>query len=68
MYVEAIFTHKYRNKIYSRYDVALLKLENGIDINKFTPVCLPTIGADNPTETGWSYGENNNFYHKQIFI
>ena len=66
MYVEAIFTHKYRNKVYKRYDVALLKLEHEIDMNRFTPVCLPTIGADNPTEPGWSIGEENHSYHKQI--
>ena len=44
-------------------DIGLLKLAEEIDLNVYTPACLPPSGRDFTGRTGSVYGENQ-FYHK----
>ena len=37
-------------------DIALLKLAEDIDLNTYTPACLPTSGADYTGQNGRVYG------------
>lgn len=37
-------------------DIALLKLSEKIDLNTYTPVCVPKSGDDFTGKTGWTYG------------
>ena len=38
-------------------DLALLRLHESVDLNTFTPVCLPEVGADFTGRKGWVYGQ-----------
>ena len=38
-------------------DIALLKLTENVDLNRFTPVCLPLIDADFTGDTAHVYGK-----------
>ena len=37
-------------------DIALLKLAEDVDLNTYTPACLPTSGADYTGQNGKVYG------------
>ena len=37
-------------------DLALLRLRESVDLNTYTPVCLPEVGADFTGRKGWVYG------------
>ena len=37
-------------------DLALLRLHESVDLNTYTPVCLPEVGADFTGRKGWVYG------------
>ena len=51
--------HPKRDRILERFDIALLKLERGVNILKYTPVCLPELGKEFYGEEGISVGEKN---------
>ena len=38
-------------------DLALLRLHESVDLNTFTPVCLPEVGVDFTGRKGWVYGQ-----------
>ena len=53
------FRYKPRNHSVPDWDVALLRLDEEIDITIYTPVCLPVLGEDyvSPDEKGnWQPG------------
>ena len=37
-------------------DIALLKLEVKVNLNMYTPICLPKVGDDFTDQTAWAYG------------
>ena len=37
-------------------DIALLKLSENIDLNTYTPVCVPNAGEDFTGKYAWTYG------------
>jgi len=56
--VEKIVLHKNYNpfsRIYEN-DIALVKLSEPVDLNIYTPVCLPSSDADYTGKNGWVYG------------
>ena len=57
--VAEVIAHKDRNVAISKtqYDIALLKLAQKIDMNIFTPACLPKIKTKYIGEEGVSAGE-----------
>ena len=44
------------SNLYTRNDIALLKLAEDIDLTTYTPACLPTSGADYTGQNGRVYG------------
>jgi len=40
----------------SSHDIALLKISETVDLDAWSPACLPTSGADFTGQNGWVYG------------
>jgi secreted trypsin-like serine protease len=40
----------------SSHDIALLKISETVDLDTWSPACLPTSGADFAGQNGWVYG------------
>ena len=40
------------------FDIALLKLAEEVDMQKFPPVCLPAIGDNFDGDSAWAVGNN----------
>ena len=38
-------------------DIALLKLSEKVDLNTYTPVCVPNTGTDFTGKRAWTYGK-----------
>ena len=38
-------------------DIALVKLAESVDLNTYSPACLPAQGADFTGQKGWVYGQ-----------
>merc|ERR1711971_1456882 len=38
------------------FDIALLKISESVDLDAWSPACLPTSGADFTGQNGWVYG------------
>jgi len=54
--IEEIVIHpSYDHSGYS-FDIALLKLSESVDLDVWSPACLPTSGADFTGQNGWVYG------------
>ena len=55
--VAQIIVHKNRVGNPSRVDIALIKVKGSIDINLYTPICLPSTSFEvretNVTLAGW---------------
>jgi len=54
--IEEIVLHPSYNHDTSVNDIALLKLTQSVDLNAWSPACLPTSGADFTGQNGWVYG------------
>merc|ERR1712059_160175 len=54
--VEMIIGHEDYFSTDQGEDIAVLKLAEEVDLNIYTPVCLPSQGADFAGQTGWTYG------------
>jgi len=54
--IEKIIIHNKYNNRKSKNDIALLKLEENLDLSTYTPACLPSKGEDWTGEEGWVYG------------
>ena len=52
-----IITHPQYNDFTSQNDIALLKLAESVDLNIYSPACLPTQGTDFTGQKGWVYGQ-----------
>jgi len=63
---ELVIHPDYNQATSSSNDIALLKFTESVDLEKYTPACLPEMGADFTSgQTGWVYGwgitEENGF-------
>merc|ERR1719239_523738 len=54
--IEEIVLHPSYNHANSANDIALLKLSESVDLDAWSPACLPTSGADFTGQNGWVYG------------
>ena len=54
--LDPILHESYKNPKPESNDIALLKLAEDIDLNTYTPACLPTSGADYTGQNGRVYG------------
>jgi len=54
--IEEIVLHPSYNHANSMNDIALLKLSESVDLDAWSPACLPTSGADFTGQNGWVYG------------
>ena len=52
-----IITHPQYNTRTSQNDIALLKLAESVDLNIYSPACLPAQGTDFTGQKGWVYGQ-----------
>eukprot|EP00091_Calanus_sinicus_P019908 TRINITY_DN5192_c0_g1_i1.p2 TRINITY_DN5192_c0_g1~~TRINITY_DN5192_c0_g1_i1.p2 ORF type:complete len:134 (+),score=25.61 TRINITY_DN5192_c0_g1_i1:415-816(+) len=59
--VNQIVKHENYNYVTSDYDIALIKLKGKVDLNVYTPVCLPASGDIFVGRRAWVYGWGNNF-------
>merc|ERR1711962_786819 len=48
---------------HAQNDIALLKLSHKVDLNKYTPACLPTKGASFDVSTATAVGWGSTSYH-----
>merc|ERR1711936_924830 len=54
--IEEIVLHPSYNPSGSSHDIALLKISETVDLDTWSPACLPTSGADFTGQNGWVYG------------
>jgi len=54
--VEKIILHPLYDASTANNDIALMKLSESVDLEVYTPVCLPPADADYTGKTGWVYG------------
>jgi len=54
--IAEIVLHPSYNFDTSENDIALLKISESVDIDAWSPACLPTSGADFTGQNGWVYG------------
>ena len=52
-----IIKHKEFREVTEGHDIALIKLKESVDLNTYTPVCLPSEGDSFTGENGWVYGQ-----------
>jgi secreted trypsin-like serine protease len=55
--VSLILLHYYYDSVTMQNDIALIKLAEVVDMNIYTPVCLPAPDLDISGKTAWVYGE-----------
>ena len=55
--MDPIVHESYKSPFTSSNDIALLKLAEAVDLNIYTPACLPALNADYTGKTGRTYGE-----------
>jgi hypothetical protein len=55
--LEPIVHESYGSPYTSSNDIALLKLAEAVDLNIYTPACLPTLNTDYTGKIGRTYGE-----------
>ena len=53
----AIIHPYYHNLVYLDNDIALLRLEEPVDLYIYTPVCLPYFGQDFTGQAAWIAGQ-----------
>jgi len=54
--IAEIVLHPSYNPSGSSHDIALLKISETVDLDTWSPACLPTSGADFTGQNGWVYG------------
>merc|ERR1719432_624550 len=54
--IAEIVLHPSYNPSGSSHDIALLKISETVDLDAWSPACLPTSGADFTGQNGWVYG------------
>jgi len=54
--IEEIVIHPSFNHTFRTNDIALLKISESVDLEVWSPACLPTPGADFTGQNGWVYG------------
>jgi len=54
--IAEIVLHPSYNFDTSENDIALLKISESVDLDAWSPACLPTSGADFTGQNGWVYG------------
>ena len=54
--LDPIVHENYKDPKADSNDIALLKLAEDVDLNTYTPACLPTSGADYTGQNGRVYG------------
>ena len=57
--VSEVINHPSYNPSTSENDIALLKLAESVDLNTYSPACLPAQGADFTGQKGWVYGQSS---------
>ena len=55
--VSLILLHYYYDPYTMHNDIALLRLDTVLDMNVYTPVCLPPPGMDTEGKSAWVYGK-----------
>ena len=57
--VTKVLVHPKYDDQFSRpkYDIALIKVAQEVDLQVYTPVCLPSPGQDFTGKTAWVYGQ-----------
>ena len=48
----------YKSPLVNSNDIALLKLAEKVDLNIYTPACLPALNTDYNGKTGSVYGQS----------
>ena len=56
MKIVELFLHPKYDEATLTYDIALLKLKDSLDLNIYTPACLPEANSQWLGETAWVYG------------
>ena len=56
--MDPIVHESYDSPYTSSNDIALLKLAEKVDLNIYTPACLPELNTDFTGKTGSVYGES----------
>merc|ERR1712181_196149 len=54
--IEEIVIHPSYSSSSNSFDIALLKISESVDLDAWSPACLPTSGADFTGQNGWVYG------------
>jgi len=54
--IEEIVIHPSYSPSGNSFDIALLKISESVDLDAWSPACLPTSGADFTGQNGWVYG------------
>ena len=59
--VEKIIPHEdyVGEKTTEENDIALLKLSEKVNLNIYTPICLPNVDDDFTGKTAWAYGKKS---------
>ena len=57
--LDPIVHESYKSPNVNSNDIALLKLAEDVDLNIYTPACLPTSGADYTGQNGRVYGKGS---------
>ena len=56
--MDPIVHENYESPLRYSNDIALLKLAEKVDLNIYTPACLPALNTDFTGKTGSVYGES----------
>merc|ERR1719244_18493 len=54
--VEKMIWHPQYDRVTVENDIALLKLSESVDLNVYSPACMPTSDADFTGKSAWVYG------------
>ena len=57
--VAKIFLHEEYHHYDKHDDIALLKLSEKVNLNIYTPICLPNVDDDFTGKTAWAYGKKS---------
>ena len=55
--ISKIIMHEDFIEVTEGNDIALIKLQQSVDLGTYTPVCLPSVGDSFTGENGWVYGQ-----------
>ena len=60
--IDPIVHENYNSPYQESNDIALLKLAEAVDLNIYTPACLPALNTDYTGKTGSVYGQSDTIH------